>query len=81
MIGRIREMLGLEAQCRATLIGLAALAANGSVKKIAGVKLNPGLGGERFENTTRRGVKKRGGQGGLAIRMSVQDPVVIVAFA
>jgi len=50
VVGGIGEMLGLHAKGGTAGIGFAGLAVDAAVEKIAGVKLEAGLGGEHFED-------------------------------
>src|SRR5689334_17364911 len=77
MIGRIREVLGLQTKSRTVSVNLAAFAGDASVKEVAGIELNARLVGYDLENATAGRLINFG-------RFShfpgaVEHPVVIVA--
>src|SRR5215472_488734 len=50
LIGRIRKVLRLHGEPRMNGVPPAILSGNRSVEEVAGVELQPGLGGQHFEN-------------------------------
>ena len=71
-------MLCLQTKTIAMAINLATLAGDRSVQKIAGVKLNAGLGGEYFHDSTGARFEHARGQGEVCAAV-VEHPVVVVA--
>src|SRR4030042_6308096 len=62
LIGRIREMLGFEAQSGAITVGNARLTGQCTVEKIPPAKLQSGFRGPDFHETAARRIMQRGGK-------------------
>ena len=63
LIRGIGKVLGFQAEGVAARIGCAAFAGSFAVEKIAGVKLDAGLGGPNFEDAAEGGVDDARGDG------------------
>src|SRR5205814_3603699 len=80
VVRRIREVLRLQAKCRAMAVNLSTLAVNRAVEEVASIELNPGLGGEDLHDAP--GFRLRDSRGERqAGAGTIQDKIVIVAPA
>src|SRR5580765_2978346 len=80
MIGRVRIVLGFQAQRGMERIGCSALSLNGTVQEISAVKLNGWLVGKHTELASTAWIVEQGSFSKFAI-FAIKHPVMIVAFA
>src|SRR5579859_3427372 len=82
MIGRVREMLCLEAECIAAFVDVALFAGHCAVEKVSGIELDAGLSGGNFKHTSARGIVGAGGEDETGVSgLAVENEVVVVAVA
>src|SRR5690348_17418349 len=79
LVGRVGEMLGLQAESGATRILHPSLARYGAVQKIPAVKLHSWLRGPHFQHTPGTGIVGTGGQHCFAGGSPIQHEIVVVA--
>src|SRR5690242_975900 len=79
LVGRVGEMLRLQAESGATRILHASLTRYRAVQKIPAVKLHSWLRGPHFQHTPGTGVVGTGGQHCFARGSPIQNKIVIVA--
>src|SRR5580700_7783907 len=85
LVGRVREVLGLERVARALAVGVTADADQGSVEEVAGVHLYTGLVRPHGELTAAVRVPGVGGEvepvrAGGGRRLRAQHPVVVITL-
>src|SRR6267142_1684611 len=81
LIRRIGKVLGFQAEGVAARIGYAALAGSFAIEKIAGVKLDAGLGGPNFHDAAGGGLDDAGSEGFAGAGGATNDIVVVVSAA
>ena len=79
MIGRIGEVLRLQAERAAMLVNMAGFACDCAVEEIAGVELQPGLRRRDIERSAALRILEL--RGVTQPRVAIQDPVMVVALA
>ena len=62
MVGRVRKMLRLQAKTVTLFVNMPVFSGDGSIQKIAGIKLHTGLGGKHFQNASAGRFMDSGGQ-------------------
>ena len=80
MVGRVREVLGLESDAVASTVRAAAHADERAVEERAGVELQPRLGGQHLERSSACRLQHMGCERERVVA-SVDDEVVVVAAA
>src|SRR5258708_3260108 len=80
VIGRVREMLRLEAKCESPVIDAAFFSGDRSVEEVPRVELQSRFSREHFQNPASSRLIHFGGLGQLAWRM-IQHEVVVVPLA
>src|SRR5439155_1165600 len=79
VIGRIGEVLRLQAERAAMLVNMAGFACDCAVEEIAGVELQPGLRRRDIERSAALRILEL--RGVTQPRVAIQDPVMVVALA
>ena len=80
LIGRVRILLGLEADAVTLVVHDALLAGDGAVEEVAGIDLDAGLVGIDLQIDARGGAKELDSDA-IDVAGGVQDPVVVVTVA
>src|SRR5579859_1040607 len=78
MMGRVREMLSLQAETGPLLVDHAMFSLERAIEKVSGVDLNPGLIGSHAQDASAGGFVNFGGLG-QTLSAAIDYPILVVA--